>query len=90
MKKDCWKFKYMKEDNETQNAPNANVAHDELVIMGDCGQECMVADCNVSWIIYSRASFHAIPSLDFFDIYEVNDLGVGKMKNSGVSKIVGL
>lgn len=51
-----------------------------------------VVDRNVWWpivIIYSSASFHAIPSLDFFDIYEVNDLGVGKMKNSGVSKIVG-
>ena len=57
--------------------------------MGGCGVECMVADCDVSWIIDSGASFNATPSWDFFPTHEANDLDVVKMRNSGVSKIVG-
>ena len=49
----------------------------------------MVADCEVSWVIDSGASFHATPSRDFFTTYEANDLGVVKMGNNEVSKIVG-
>lgn len=39
----------MKEkENMTQNVLNVNIAHDELVIMGVCGLECMVTDCDMS------------------------------------------
>ena len=62
----CYSWKLKKDtkekDNKAQNTPNTNVAHDKLVIMGCCEEECMVADCDVSWIIHSSASFHATPS----------------------------
>ena len=38
IKKDCWKLKKdsKEKDNNAHNIPNANVAHDELVILGGC------------------------------------------------------
>lgn len=43
--------KNKKEDNKCQNGQNANAAHDELVIMSDYGNGCMIADCEVSWLV---------------------------------------
>lgn len=90
-KKDCWKLKKdtKEKDNKAQNAPNANIAHDELVIMRGCRPEKMVTDYDASWIIDSGESFYVTPSWDFFTTYEANNLGVVKMRNSGISKIVG-
>lgn len=67
MKKDCWKLKkdMYEKDNKAQSISNVNVGNDELVIMGGCGYECMVGNCEMSWIIDFGASFYATPNRDF-------------------------
>lgn len=61
----------MKEkDNKGQNNQDANLVHDELVVIFYCGNECLTADCYASWVIDSSASFHATPRLIFFTTYE--------------------
>lgn len=89
LKKECQKLKDQKEKNKGQNGQNANVACDKLVIMGDCGIGCLIAICEVGWIVDSVASFHATPSQNFFATYIAVDLGEVNMRNRSTSKIIG-
>ena len=92
MKKDCWKLKkdLKNKDNKDQGETNTNVVHDDMVILSDCENDCLTADCDASWVVDSGSSYHATPSRIFFTTYEPSDLGIVKMKNSDTSKIVGL
>lgn len=91
IKKDYWKLrKDLKEkDNKGHNNQDVILVHDELVIVFYYGNECLTTDCDPNWVIDSNASFHAIPSRDFFTTYEASDLGMVKMRNDSTSKIIG-
>lgn len=49
----------------------------------------MASSNDISWVVDTGASFHAISHRDFFTTYESGDFGLVKMGNSGVSKMVG-
>ena len=70
IKKDCWKLKKELKgknvDNKTEDDKNVNVMHDDLLIIFDCGNDCLTTNYDTSWVVDSGASFHATPNQNFF------------------------
>lgn len=89
IKKDyCKLWKDLKEkDNKGHNNQDVTLVHNELVIVFYYENKRLMAHCDPNWVIDSNTSFHATPSRDFFTTYKASDLGVVKMRNSGLLKL---
>lgn len=58
IEKDYWKLKKgLKEKDNNQNNQDVNLVHDELVRVFDYGNECLMVNCDASWVINISASF---------------------------------
>ena len=62
---------------------------DDLVILHDHNSLNFVSDESM-WIIDSGATLHVTARKEFFTFYAPGDLGVLKMGNDGVSKVIGV
>ena len=87
MRKECriWK----KEHNAVKNENKETNAIGDIMIVTDDG--CVsLATQDSNWVIDSGASFHVTSHSDFFTSYKTGDFVNVRMRNSGVSKIVGI
>ena len=74
-----------KEKKET----NAIAAKGDIMIVTN--EDCVsLATQDSNWVIDSGASFHVTSHSDFFTSYKTGDFGNVRMRNSSVSKIVGI
>ncbi|RDX93716.1 hypothetical protein CR513_23984, partial [Mucuna pruriens] len=62
---------------------------DDLVILRDFESVNLVSDESM-WIIDSHATLHVTPRKEFFTSYIVDDFGMLKMGNDGVTKVIGV
>ena len=83
-----WKKEHndLKKENKKTNVI---VAEGDIMIVTNDG--CVsLATQDINWVIDSGASFHVTSHSDFFTSYRTGDFGNVRMRNSGVSKIVGI
>ena len=74
-----------KEKKET----NAIAAEGDIMIVTN--EDCVsLTTQDSNWVIDSGASFHVTSHSDFFTSYKTGDFGNVRMRNSSVSKIVGI
>ena len=90
MRKECriWKKEHndVKKENKETNAIAAE--GDIMIVIDDSCVSHATQDSN--WVIDSRVSFHVTSHSDFFTFYRTDDFGNVRMRNNGVSKIVGI
>nr|KYP52740.1 Retrovirus-related Pol polyprotein from transposon TNT 1-94 [Cajanus cajan] len=78
-----------KEKDHDDNDRVATATCGDLVILSDHGLVNFVSDESM-WIVDSGATLHVTPRKEFFTSYTSGDLGVLKMGNDGVSKVIGV
>ena len=89
MKKECkiWKNEHNEMNKENKET---NIIATEGYIMIVTDDDCVsLVTQDSNWVIDSGVSFHVNSHSDFFTSYRTGDFGNVRMRNNGVSKIVG-
>lgn len=68
-------------ESKVEDEKNVKNIDDDLLIIYDCENDCLMTKYNIIWVDDSHASFHATPTWSFFTAYKVFDLSVVKMRN---------
>ena len=94
MKKECRKYKRKqsreRDEEKKEEKDTAAVVSDVDVtlIYDDDTINLICHDC--IWIVDSDTSFHVTSGYDFFTSYTSSDFGSVRMKNDGITKIMGM
>ena len=90
MKKECriWKNEQNEVKKENKETNIITAEGDIMIVIDDGCVSLATQDSNR--VIDSSASFYVTSHSDFFTSYKTGDFGNVRMRNSGVSKIVGI
>ena len=90
MRKECRIWKKEQNDVKKENKEtNAIVVEGDIMIVTDDSCVSLATQDN-NWVIDSGATFHVTSHNDFFTSYRTGDFGNVRIRNKGVSKIVGI
>lgn len=68
-------------ESKVEDEKNVKNIDDDLLIVYDCENDCLMTKYSIIWVDDSHASFHATPTWSFFTTYKVFDLSVVRMRN---------